>query len=277
MKNRKRHYSPLRYPGGKACLSDLLCEFIKKSKLQNCTYVEPYAGGSGAALKMLMLEKVDNIIINDLDRAIYSFWKSIINNTDKFIEKINTTKITIKEWRKQRQIYKNPKSKRFELGFATFFLNRTNRSGIIEGGPIGGIKQSNNWKIDARFNKEDLIDRIKNIASYKSRIKVTQKDGIELLKEINKTKNHFVYIDPPYFEKGSCLYLNHFQDEDHTKLAKFLNQKNNFSWILTYDYVDEIKNLYKQKRSYDFSLSYHVDVPRRGKELLVLSDKIKLV
>ena len=208
VKSPSKHYSPLRYPGGKSSLSCFLATLIKNNKIENCTYVEPYAGGAGAALTLLFLEKVDSIIINDLDKAIYSFWKAILNHTDKFVEKIQNVEISIEEWRRQKEIYRNKRSTQLDLGFAAFYLNRTNRSGIIEGGPIGGVNQTGKWLIDARFNKADLIERIKNIASYKSRIKVSNKDGIELLKLLHTNKNYFIYLDPPYYVKGSCLYLN---------------------------------------------------------------------
>jgi DNA adenine methylase len=237
--------------------------------------VEPYAGGAGAALTLLFLEKVDSIIINDFDRAIYSFWKSILTNTNEFIDRVMSVDLTMNEWYRQREIYRDKKSKQLDLGFATFFMNRTNRSGIIEGGPIGGVNQTGNWLIDARFNREGLSERIENIASYKSRIRVTNKDGIDLLKEVKKEKEIFVYLDPPYYVKGSCLYLNHYQQNNHTNLANFLNKSNRLNWVMTYDNVPEIKNLYPDRKVFDFSLNYHVDLPKLGKEVLILSDKIE--
>ncbi len=143
VKSPSKHYSPLRYPGGKAGLSGYLSTLIKNNNIKDCTYVEPYAGGAGAALTLLFLEKVDCIIINDLDKAIYSFWKSILTHTDKFVDKIKNAKLTIAEWHRQREIYRNKKSNQLELGFAAFYLNITNRSGIIEGCPIGGIIPGN--------------------------------------------------------------------------------------------------------------------------------------
>jgi DNA adenine methylase len=276
VKSPSKHYSPLRYPGGKACLSGFLSSVIKHNKIKDCTYVEPYAGGAGAALTLLFLEKVDNIIINDLDKSIYSFWRAILNQTEAFIEKVQRTKVNMNEWHKQREIYRSKNSNQLELGFATFFMNRTNRSGIIEGGPIGGVNQTGKWLIDARFNKTELIQRIRNIASYKSRIVVTNQDGIELLKRIHKNKNQFTYLDPPYYIKGSCLYLNHYLQDNHEKLANFLNSHNNFYWILTYDNVKQIKTMYRDRKHYDFSFHYHVDIPKLGKEILVLSDKVLL-
>jgi DNA adenine methylase len=274
VKSASKYYSPLRYPGGKACLSDFITETIKINAIENCTYVEPYAGGAGAALTMLFLEKVDNIIINDLDRAIYCFWRAVLNQTEALIKKISSVQLTIDEWYQQREIYRSKSSSQIDLAFATFFMNRTNRSGIIEGGPIGGISQKGKWPLNARFNKEDLIHRIRNIASYRSRIKVMNKDGIQLLKEIHKQKNQFIYLDPPYYIKGSSLYLNHYLEGCHIELANFLNAHNNFYWMLTYDNVPEIKALYSKRNNFEFSLQYHVDLPKLGKEILVSSDKV---
>ncbi|HZG00891.1 MAG TPA: DNA adenine methylase [Chitinophagales bacterium] len=274
VKSASKHYSPLRYPGGKSSLAGFIASLIEDNNIKNCNYVEPYAGGAGAALTLLFLEKVESIVINDLDRAIYSFWKSVLQKTDEFVDRIYNATLTIEEWEKQRAVYYSRTAKQLDIGFAAFYLNRTNRSGIIEAGPIGGMNQTGEWGIDARFNKAGLIDRITNIASYKSRIVVSNQDGIELLQKVHRDKNTFVYLDPPYYAKGSSLYLNHYVQKNHTHLAEFLNRHNKFYWMLTYDNLNQIKELYKDRRQYEFGLFYHIDLPRTGKEVLILSDKI---
>lgn len=275
-RNQKFHYSPLRYPGGKTFLFPFFDKVIKEKGLEKITYVEPFAGGAGAALALLFLEKVEKIVINDLDRAIYSFWKSAIFDSEKFIRKILSISVTINEWKKQKAIYNNPRSKHFDLGFATFFLNRTNMSGILDGGPIGGLNQKGKWKIDARFNKENLIERVRQLALYKNRISVFNKDGLELLKEYLNKKNIFIYLDPPYFEKGATLYLNHYQKEDHEALAKQLNQNPDTSWLLTYDNKKEIRFLYPSRRIINFSLNYNAYESRKGREVLIFSDALAI-
>ena len=267
-------YSPLRYPGGKSSLASLFDRIIIKNNLENVTYVEPYAGGAGASLSLLMCNKVGQIIINDLDKAIYSFWKSAIFNSDKFIEKINSTSVDIKQWYKQKKNYRDKNSSELDLGFATFFLNRTNRSGIIEGGPIGGLGQKGKWKIDARFNKNNLIERIRKIALYKNKIKVSRFDGIDLIKRIKKINNVFVYLDPPYYEKGSSLYLNHYIDKDHRKLSNFLNSNLDLNWLLTYDDVSSIRNLYKDRRMKEFPINYSAHTKKVGSEIMIFSDSL---
>ena len=165
------NYSPLRYPGGKTKIAPLVNAIMKKADIKDGIYIEPFAGGCGVALALLLSDKVKHIVINDMDITIYAFWHSILNDTDEFIELIKKTQVTIEEWHKQKEIFLNKDSnKLLELGFATFFLNRTNRSGILKAGPIGGYNQTGNYLIDARFNKKNLIKRIERISQYKDKI-----------------------------------------------------------------------------------------------------------
>jgi DNA adenine methylase len=275
LKGRKRrYYSPLRYPRGKTILYPFIVGKIEESGLRDVTYVEPFAGGAGAALALLFNEVVDRIVINDLDKAIYAFWRSAIFESERFIEKIERTPVTVKEWRKQKAIYENKRAKRFDRGFATFFLNRTNKSGILNGGPIGGLDQTGTWKIDARYNKKGLIQRIRDIVEYKGRITVTNEDGVDLVSHYLRQKNTFVYLDPPYYEKAADLYLNIFEDKDHARLAKKLNAHPDATWLLTYDNEPEIRKLYTERTVVDFSLSYNAYESRRGEELMILSDRL---
>ena len=180
------------------------------------------------------------------------------------------------EWRKQKSIHNDKRSSEFALGFSTFFLNRTNYSGIIEGGPIGGAGQKGKWKLNARFNKEKLIEKIERIALYKSRIKVSSMDGLTLLSKYKSEKNVFIYLDPPYCMKGGCLYLNHYVDENHSNLAQFLNKNKNLKWLLTYDNVKSIKKLYSERRQKNFSLNYSASSASKGKEVMIFSDSLLL-
>jgi DNA adenine methylase len=266
----------LRYPGGKACLSDFIGKLINSNGIENCIYLEPFAGGSGAAFTLLLNEYVDSVIINDFDKAIYSFWYSVLHETSKFLDTIERIDLSIEEWQNQRAIYNSTNAKIFEKGFAAFYLNRTNRSGILTGGPIGGMEQSGKWKIDARFNKNDLINRIYEISLYKKRIKILNMDGISLLKDIKHNKNLFVYLDPPYVNKASTLYYNHYTIKDHQALASYLNSKIKLKWLLSYDDVDIIKKMYSKRKQIEFNLNYHADKSKKGKELLIYSDALHI-
>lgn len=278
-----RDYSPLRYPGGKSCLANFISELARLNECENGTYVELYAGGAGAALHLLFNGTFKKIHINDFDFSIYSFWHSVINEPDNFIKLINSTPVTIDEWHKQKEIYSKGKNiSPLELGFATFFLNRTNRSGIIyKAGPIGGLSQKGNYLIDVRFNKENLIKRIEKIASAKDKIMLTNDDAASILQDIPKfhlnTKSVFLYLDPPYYNKGKELYLNNYSHSDHENLSKKIIELDaRLKWLISYDNTPEIRKLYNGYRMSSFDLNYTLQSKKFGSELLVFSANLQI-
>ncbi|EMJ87269.1 DNA adenine methylase [Leptospira meyeri] len=271
--------SPLRYPGGKAVLTQYLAELIKTNKLHDSTYIEPYAGGAGAALNLLYKEYVPRIVINDADPMIYAFWHSVLNETEDICKKIMNVKLSMNAWDKKQKIIRDIKNhSQLELGFAAFYLNRTNRSGIISGGPIGGRLQKGKWKLDARFNRKALIDRIQKIAYYKDRIEISNLDAIKLMSKRKKEKKNklFFFLDPPYYNKGSDLYMNYYKPNDHQKLSEHLSNQSNEDWVLTYDNVEEISKLYKQRRSMYYDINYSAGNVRKGDEIIIFSDSITI-
>lgn len=268
-------FSPLRYPGGKGVLARFIADIVAKERLHSKQYVEPYAGGAGVGLALLLLEKVERIVINDLDPAVYSFWNSVVLDNGWYIERISNVPLSVTEWRRQQDIYRHQEAhSEREIGFAFFYLNRTNRSGILDGCPIGGIAQTGAWKIDARFNRATLSERVRNIGEYGVRISVRRVDGAKLIRDCLEDDDCFVYADPPYFEKGGSLYLNHFGREDHLALAKCLNYHSSKKWLLTYDNVDEVKELYSDRKMMEFSLRYSAHTAKIGSEVLVSSDSL---
>ena len=268
--------SPLRYPGGKSKLTPFLRLLIEKSDIDNPIYIEPFAGGAGVALSLLFNGDVEEIVINDYDKAVYSMWRAILEQTDEFIELINNTEINVEEWNRQKDIYLHQGKKySIELGFAAFYLNRTNRSGIIsKAGPIGGINQTGAYKIDARFNKEDLISRIKKIQKYKRKIHLYNKDAESFIKNyIPKYEDRaFVYFDPPYYNKGKELYKNFYSDKDHRALFRsIINLK--CPWVVTYDDVKEIREIYSQFSAKLYDLVYSLANKGKKSEIMFFSNK----
>lgn len=268
-------YSPLRYPGGKGKLAPFMKLLIEKTGHVGGTYIEPFAGGAGIALELLEKKLVSQIVINDYDKGIYSFWKAVLTETDRFVEMIRNVPLTIHEWNRQRDILITKGNKySFELGFATFYMNRTNRSGIIKGGVIGGMEQSGNWKIDARFNKERLIQRIYNIAKKKDSIHVYNKDVVSFMNKYlpKYNENAFVYFDPPYFCKGKQLYLNFFNYSDHVRIEKMINELVNCDWVITYDDVPQIAKIYSEHLLRRFDLNYSVAEKRKASEIIIFKE-----
>lgn len=274
-----RSASPLRYPGGKACLYDLAIAFLEINGLSQRNYVEPYSGGCGLALSLLFGGHVTQIHLNDIDRSVWAFWHSALYRVDELAELVRTTPITVDEWERQRAVqFRKQDADVVELGFSTFFLNRTNRSGIIHsGGIIGGKAQAGNWKMDCRYNVDDLISRIKRVSRYKNRISIYNQDAESFLEKLGSDipETGIVYVDPPYYEKGSQLYRNSYKSEDHQRIAKSVSKLKN-PWFMTYDNVEPIRELYSNYTSIELDIGYSVQTKRRGSELLVVSQGMRL-
>ena len=258
--------TPLRYPGGKARLGPWMAWMMRHNGISGGTYIEPYAGGAGAAFYLLLNKYVKKIVINDLDPAIYAFWQSILFDTEKMIELIRKTPVTMTTWRKQRNILENKyDADSLELGFAAFFLNRTNRSGIIGGGVIGGKSQEGDYKINARFNKKGLIERIRKIAKHKKHIDIYAADALDLLSDLSPklNKKSLIYLDPPYFNKASGLYQNFYQPDDHAHVSEHVKNIST-PWMVTYDNCVDISSLYLNEEICEFSLTYstHTERPK---------------
>ncbi|SEJ63451.1 DNA adenine methylase [Azotobacter beijerinckii] len=260
--------TPLRYPGGKGRLGAWLADLIQHNGLQSGCYVEPYAGGAGAAVYLLVNGYVDRIIINDADPVVYAFWWALLNETDRLVDLILSTPVTIETWHEQREVLLNEKVDDLtKLGFATFFLNRTNRSGIIKGGVIGGQSQEGKYKIDARYNKEGLAARVSRLAGLRERINLFNMDAMEFLeREIDRCS--LIYLDPPYYKKGSQLYRNHYKPSDHAAIAERVKVLE-VPWLVSYDNCAEIAELYSDVPGVEFSLHYSTHNSRpKAKELL---------
>lgn len=256
--------TPLRYPGGKGRLGAWLAQLMRSNRISGGWYVEPYAGGAGAALLLLSRGYVDHIVLNDLDPVVHAFWWSILNDTEKFLALLKNTPITMESWERQRKVHSSPESFSLtEVGFATFFLNRTNRSGILKGGVIGGKAQNGPWAMNARFNKQDLAERIKTVASLGRHISLYNEDAMDLLQGIGADlpPRSLTYLDPPYYHKGSQLYRNHYQPTDHAAIAAVVAQYRS-PWLVTYDNCPEIRALYKKCNSVEFSLHYSTHIGR---------------
>jgi DNA adenine methylase len=275
----KRSLTPLRYPGGKSKLYNYVKDLIIHNNLVGCTYIEAYAGGAGLALKLLEEGIVSKLILNDYDSGIFNLWDNILNNHNELTGLIDTTNITLDEWHNQRNIHNNIESYHpLQVGFSTLFLNRTNFSGIIKAGPLGGQKQTSKYKIDCRFNKNAIIKRIDIINSYRDKIKFYNYDAIEFINRIvsRQKKDCFVFFDPPYYQKGPELYTNFYTHDDHVALSNIIKNVKK-PWILTYDNSDAIKEMYIDFNIKTFNLNYSAREKRKGTEIMYYSNNIKSI
>lgn len=273
-----RFKTPLRYPGGKQRLTPFIIELLEANSIDG-HYIEPYAGGAGVAMELLLSKKVTNIHLNDSYIGIYAFWYAVINHPEELCRKILSASMTVEEWRKRQQIVKEGnQDDLLELGFSTFYLNRCNRSGVIKAGVIGGLNQSGNYKMDARFNRNDLINRIESIALYKDKIHISNMDAEFYIDNYlpNIPNNSLIYLDPPYYNKASGLYLNSYKNEDHSRIGDKIQTDIRQNWILSYDGVQEILDIYSKRRHFLYDLQYSAQTVKKGKEVFIFDDNITL-
>ena len=267
--------TPLRYPGGKTQLAPFVIDLLGANDLFYGHYVEPFAGGAGIAWRLLFNNYVTHIHVNDIDPALHAFWYCALHRTDELCERIERGKVTMAAWRRHKAIQKRSRPAQLDLAVSTFFVNRTSRSGIMDGGVIGGNDQTGNYKIDARFNKSDLLRKIQRIGQYREQVSLSRLDALEFLRTKLKglPKTTLVNIDPPYFAKGRELYTNHYIAADHARLAKAVRRLKPL-WMVTYDDVPETRTLYAGLPCYGHELYYSAQIKRTGVELLVLDPRL---
>ncbi|NIH86601.1 DNA adenine methylase [Amycolatopsis granulosa] len=272
-----RYVSPLRYPGGKGKVANFIKLLVLENSFQGRKYIEPYAGGASVALSLLLEGYVSTVHINDLNRGVYAFWKTALRKTDFFCARIMEVDLSVSEWRRQREIYADPSSSLEDLGFATFYLNRTNRSGIVAGGGlIGGLAQDGKWKMDARFDRASLCERISSIAKYRRKITLSRMDAGALIRSPEvRSGESLIYLDPPYYVKGSGLYDNFYTHQDHVNIRAALEDVT-APWIVSYDAAPEILELYKSCSSIRYQLGYSAAAAGKGTEVMFFSDDLKL-
>lgn len=267
--------TPLRYPGGKSQLAPFVTDLLRENNLLNGIYAEPFAGGSGLALRLLFSGRVSEIWLNDIDPAIYGFWHSVLHATDHLCEMIDKVPVNMDEWRRQRELLLSAKGDTLRLGFAALFLNRTNRSGILMAGVIGGKAQTGSYKIDCRFNKAGLIEKIRRIANYREVVKLSKLDALLCIRNWAKElpARGLMNIDPPYFVKGQELYTNFYTPSNHRDLSNAIRRLK-CNWMLTYDDVPEVREMYAGLPMYHKGLHYFAQVKRQANELLVVAPKL---
>ena len=269
--------TPLRYPGGKGRLTDFIRLIFEQNDLLDGHYIEPYAGGAGVAINLLLLQYASCIHLNDLYLPVFSFWHSVINAPDELCKMIVDTPVNMDVWRQQQQVQKQAKDHSvLELGFSTFFLNRTNRSGILTGGVIGGNNQEGTWKIDARYNKSALCKRIEKIALYRSRIRLYNLDAASLITDVICTlpQKSLVYLDPPYYVKASRLYQNHYANDDHVAIAKLVRKKICIPWVVSYDTAPEIMEMYQGFQTISYEMNHTAAKNHKGGEVMFFSNNL---
>jgi len=273
-------YTPLRYPGGKARFASLIAGVIADNDLTGGHYLEPYAGGAGVALSLLVDGVVEHVHINDADPAIADFWRAATAQSDQLVAMVASEPIDMDAWHHWRGVMLgNVPGSNLERGFATLFMNRTYRSGILKGGVIGGKAQAGDYKINARFMREELCSRLERIGAHADGIHVYEEDAHQLLSRCHQflPAKSLVYLDPPYYVKGAGLYRNFYKHEDHVRISKLLGSSRfRRAWIVSYDNVAEIEEMYSYAKPFAYGLNYTALRRYKGSEVMFFSTRLKV-
>ena len=270
--------TPLRYPGGKQKLSPFVNELLETNNLVGADYAEPYCGGAGVGISLLLSKRVRRIFLNDSSRPVFAFWHSMLSDPDEFCRNILSASLTIREWDRQKEILRRQSEFDIqEVGFATFFLNRCNRSGILSGGIIGGRSQEGRWKIDARFPRNELIRRVEAIVHFAKQIHLSNLDAEVFIRRVvpRMRSEALVYCDPPYFHKADRLYLNSYDASDHLRIAKVIQSELCRPWLVSYDEAPEIAKAYRKRKKFRYALQYNAGATYKGSELFIVSDGLR--
>lgn len=266
------HFTPLRYPGGKGKLAPFLKDLLRANGLLDGDYVEPYAGGAAIGLELLQQDYVSRIHINDISRPIHAFWKSVLHETDEMARRVRNASLSVTTWDRQKRIFVHQDDHDdVAVGFAAFYLNRTNRSGIFNAGIIGGRSQTGRWKIDARYNGPELAARIESIGRFRDRISLHCEDAVQYLKRHLPTlpERTLIYLDPPYYVKGKELYYDYYDADDHAAIASLVTRSiHRQKWIVSYDNVAPIRALYARCPGIAYGLGYSAREARSGSEVM---------
>lgn len=270
-------YTPVRYPGGKTKIYPLVKSILEANNLLGCAYSEVFAGGAGLAIKLLLKGDVSNITINDYDRAVYCMWNAIVNEPEEMCMFIDSAKLTPETWLGHREVYRNRDTEDpLTLAKSTFYLNRTNVSGILGGGLIGGMDQSGTYKMNARFNRETLKRKIKIISEQSNRITVTHLDAEEFIDRKLQSSDEFAYFDPPYVQKGPGLYESSFDKKKHRSLAQKISNCP-CKWLVTYDADELVEELYAGFSQSELDINYTANTRIRtiGREKVILGPSLE--
>lgn len=271
-------HSPLRYPGGKSDFVATAFEIFEKSGFTGLPVVEPYAGSAAVSLGLLDFGLTSHVTLLERDPLLYCFWASVFDRPDELIAAFQDLPITIDTWHRLRPLLlvEKPNKRQFlEVGLAGLFFNRTNFSGILNAGPIGGKGQRSKYKVDCRTNKDEIISRLLALAMFSGKVDVHFGDAIDFIKKNSKSNSCFYYLDPPYFTKGELLYRHHYGVREHQQLAAALDTVE-FPWLLSYDDHHVIEFLYRNHYLSRLAFRYSAHSPKNHQELLISSFELPL-
>lgn len=151
--------------------------------------------------------------------------------------------------------------------------------GTVAGGPMGGLSQNSDYKVDCRWSPNYIKSKIKKYHKLLSQKNIRYQtcsdyDWTSILadcnrfSEENKDYKCFIYLDPPYYEKGPEPYQFYFTEQEHEVLSKCLKEVKH-PWLLSYDNVKEIRDFYSWANIKEVKINYTINKSRNNTELLI--------
>lgn len=245
----------IRYPGSKAKLAKELFQMFPPelhslwSQSLGFEYREPFFGAGAVGFDVLqMISHSCTAWLNDADPGMVALWRSVQTNPQRLCDMIHTFKPSAEKFYEYKEQDDAEIADEVERGFVKLALHRLSFSGLgyRAGGPIGGAtQQSSKYNVSCRWNPERMISDVvslhKRMKRFRGRVRITCGDFMPLIADA--PKGSFIYLDPPYYDKGPQLYKFSMTHDDHVRLANALRECK-ATWVLSYDDHDAIRELY---------------------------------
>jgi DNA adenine methylase len=271
-----------RYPGGKSKIKKEIINYIDEYDFD--LYIEPFFGGGSIGLEVLKKRNI-NFLLNDKDFGLSCLWQSVIFYPDELINLIESYIPNVSDFYSFKnellnlqENMENSKKNILDIGFKKLVIHQISFSGLgtRSGSPLGGKEQKSKYNIDCRWSIDNLKKKINNLQKLNLNKKLFNnkfycQDFAQLIQNLPDNNKKFMYLDPPYFQKGADLYQYYFTEEKHIELANVLKRLD-FSWIMSYDDCDFIRNLYEDFNIKEINISYTINSPKLTKEVLIFSN-----
>lgn len=265
-----------RYPGSKIKLRDKIIDKLRPWLDKGLEYREPFFGTGSVGFSLMAGKPVGRTYwFNDLDYGIMSLWWSVMQRPRELKRLATLFEPSVPAFEEFKvQLQADCRMQRdcdtILNGFMKLAAHQMSYSGFGEmaGGPIGGQGQDTaKYKIGCRWHPENICKKIDYYSALllRSNVILSCQDFTTLF---NGPKVAAVYLDPPYFVAGPAAYKHSFSALDHERLADTLKQTHH-KWVLSYDDVPEIRELYSWAKIETIDASYSIVKPKKVSELLI--------
>lgn len=258
--------SLIRYPGSKAKLVESILAAMPEEYVlpmftsDNLHYVEPFFGSGAVGFEVMKrLHHRARVTIADMDIGLFCLWLSVWKHADELKERIRKYRPSVESFYELKQL-DGEFTDTVDTGFRKLALHRISVSGfgVMAGGPIGGRKQEGAYTVGCRWKPAKMllaVERYQKLLGKFKRLEILHSCVFKTLAGIDGDEPAFIYLDPPYYEKGNQLYKHGFSEEQHAELASVLI-KSRHLWAVSYDDHPAIRRLYHELHVRKLEVTY---------------------